>query len=599
MGGAGESIIAVIAGELSCSAAFDCDLDFDKYGGIVLWILIMLYMFKALGVICDEYFVPSLEVIVEKLQLSNDVAGATFMAAGSSAPELFTNLVATFFIVNEGGVGTIVGSAIFNILVIVGATCYFACKDKKLKIWWYPLCRDCFFYVVSIIELVVFLADEHVKAWEGIVMICTYVLYCIYMKFNPRIVEALGLVAPLAVDTVESLTDIKVIEANRLESASIASVPSVECVSSKSESTQAVPSVEFIGNEKDRPSHLTPPGASVGSVSLRSGSHAVAEDVARQPECPGPGAVDVDAEKETSALASPKFESEGNSKVERDKHSEKNGCKAAPVRISVESSQAMVTVASNVSHLAPNTSPREQRRPSWSFNEAQKAEVERVRRTSKQLQEGVTANEGDAAIVLPSQDQSDDGDSRSCCRDPMVIFWEFTMPPPERWGGGLLFSAAIFYIFMLTYVMVDSTNRIGTILHIPPLAMALVFLAAGTSIPDALGSIAVAKQGEGDMAVCNALGSNVFDILIGLGVPWTIKTGIMGDEVTFDGKFDELIWDVVVLVGVLFLFVGALIFQNWELSRPVGYMLLSFYGLFLVYNVLMVWAFKVKEIDGE
>lgn len=145
MGGDHFSAIAGVAGTLCCVGAFDCNRHFDKFGGILAWVFLMLYMFKALGTICDEYFVPSLEVIVEKLQLSNDVAGATFMAAGSSAPELFTSLVATFLIVNEGGVGTIIGSAIFNILVIVGATGLIACKEQSLKIWWYPLCRDTFF----------------------------------------------------------------------------------------------------------------------------------------------------------------------------------------------------------------------------------------------------------------------------------------------------------------------------------------------------------------------------------------------------------------------------------------------------------------------
>ena len=71
-------------------------------------------MFLGLAIICDDYFVASLEQIVEvkihdslkwltqddrnvkKLQLSDDVAGATFMAAGSSAPELFTSVIGLF-----------------------------------------------------------------------------------------------------------------------------------------------------------------------------------------------------------------------------------------------------------------------------------------------------------------------------------------------------------------------------------------------------------------------------------------------------------------------------------------------------------------------
>merc|ERR1712093_786137 len=101
-----------------------------------------------------------LEVIVERLQLSNDVAGATFMAAGSSAPELFTSLVTTFAIVGEGGVGTIIGSAIFNILVIVGVTGFVACEDQNLAIWWYPLTRDTMFYSLAILELAIVLWNE-------------------------------------------------------------------------------------------------------------------------------------------------------------------------------------------------------------------------------------------------------------------------------------------------------------------------------------------------------------------------------------------------------------------------------------------------------
>jgi len=52
-------------------------------------------------------------------------------------------------------------------------------------------------------------------------------------------------------------------------------------------------------------------------------------------------------------------------------------------------------------------------------------------------------------------------------------------------------------------------------------------VAAGVSVPDALSSLAVVKEGYGDMAVSNAVGSNVFDILICLGLPWFIQTAII------------------------------------------------------------------------
>ena len=45
--------------------------------------------------------------------------------------------------------------------------------------------------------------------------------------------------------------------------------------------------------------------------------------------------------------------------------------------------------------------------------------------------------------------------------------------------------------------------------------MGLTFLAAGTSIPDLITSVLVAKEGLGDMAVSSSIGSNIFDVTVG------------------------------------------------------------------------------------
>jgi len=111
------------------------------------------YMFIALAIVCDEFFVPSLEVIVEKLELSNDIAGATFMAAGGSAPELFTSLIGTYQR-SAVGFGTVVGSAVLNVLAVIG-TCALA-SDKPLDLTWWPLARDCLYYALSLLMLAMF-----------------------------------------------------------------------------------------------------------------------------------------------------------------------------------------------------------------------------------------------------------------------------------------------------------------------------------------------------------------------------------------------------------------------------------------------------------
>ena len=67
-------------------------------GMTFLYICLNIWLFLGIAIICDGHFTASLEMICSDkgLNLNNDVAGATFMAAGSSAPELATSFVGTF-----------------------------------------------------------------------------------------------------------------------------------------------------------------------------------------------------------------------------------------------------------------------------------------------------------------------------------------------------------------------------------------------------------------------------------------------------------------------------------------------------------------------
>uniref|UniRef100_A0AAV2KAT1 Sodium/calcium exchanger membrane region domain-containing protein n=1 Tax=Knipowitschia caucasica TaxID=637954 RepID=A0AAV2KAT1_KNICA len=153
-----------------------------KSGAVLLHIVATLYMFLALAITCDEYFVTSLEKICEKLDLSEDVAGATFMAAGSSAPELFASIIGVFITHGDVGVGTIVGSAVFNILCIIGVCGIFAGQVVMLTFW--AVFRDSFYYILSVIALIAFIYDEKIVWWESVVLVVMYAGYILVMKFN-------------------------------------------------------------------------------------------------------------------------------------------------------------------------------------------------------------------------------------------------------------------------------------------------------------------------------------------------------------------------------------------------------------------------------
>merc|ERR1719258_399310 len=103
------------------------------------------------------------------------------MAVGGSMPELFTSYIATF---DETSVGfaAIVGSAVFNVLFVI-AVCALA-ADEPLELTWWPLARDCTFYLIGLILVsIVFVvtSPREIELWEAMVLFAWYFVYCAFM----------------------------------------------------------------------------------------------------------------------------------------------------------------------------------------------------------------------------------------------------------------------------------------------------------------------------------------------------------------------------------------------------------------------------------
>lgn len=156
-----------------------------RQGYVVLHMFGMLYMFISLAIVCDEFFVPALTVITEKLEISDDVAGATFMAAGGSAPELFTSVIGVFISHSNVGIGTIVGSAVFNILFVIGMCALFS--KEVLHLTWWPLFRDVSFYIMGLLMLIYFFLDNQIMLSESASLLLFYGCYVTFMKFNSTV----------------------------------------------------------------------------------------------------------------------------------------------------------------------------------------------------------------------------------------------------------------------------------------------------------------------------------------------------------------------------------------------------------------------------
>lgn len=347
-------------------------------------IIFLLISFYLLAVVCDRYFVDSLDAIAHRLKMNSDMAGATLMAIGSSAPELFVSFMALFKPGNEAiGAGTIVGSAIFNILVIIGA----AAMVKKAFIAWQPVIRDLIFYSLSIIILIFSFRDGSISLSEAGIFVILYIIYVFAVMKWRKILP-------------------------------------------------------YKEESKD-----------------------IIEDLEK----------------------------------------------------SIDKSEKKKTFFGKLAYF-----------------------------TEKILD-----------LVFPNKKH----------------YW---------W----VFGISIAIIAGLSWVLVESAVVLAVAFNIPAVIIGLTVLAVGTSVPDLMSSIIVARQGRGGMAISNAIGSNIFDILIGLGLPWLLILTFSGKVITVANE--NLNSSVILLFATVVAILFLLIIRRWKIGKFPGLIMIGLYIAYLVWAILQV-----------
>ncbi|XP_035904352.1 sodium/potassium/calcium exchanger 3-like [Anopheles stephensi] len=156
-------------------------------GAIVLHFVGAIYFFTMVAYICSEYFLPSVECICEDLNLTQDVAAATFMAVASTMPEFFTNTISTFIADSDMGLGTVMGSLLFNTLGVAGLA-GLATKAPVQLDWW-PLTRDSIVFSAHVALLVGFAWDGRIYWYEAMVFFILFFVYFVLMFQNKRLMK--------------------------------------------------------------------------------------------------------------------------------------------------------------------------------------------------------------------------------------------------------------------------------------------------------------------------------------------------------------------------------------------------------------------------
>lgn len=166
------------------------------------WWVLIVWLFAAQAKVCDSFFVPAIEACSRRFSIPEDVAGATLMAFGCNGPEMFVNGFAIFVTHSDVGVGTIVGSEIFNLLCIVGGATLVA-PIAPLPVDRASFARDCIFYAFAAALLGVVVLDGKVELAEALALLAMAATYAFTVSQTAGALERAGFrrcIAPLSGD---------------------------------------------------------------------------------------------------------------------------------------------------------------------------------------------------------------------------------------------------------------------------------------------------------------------------------------------------------------------------------------------------------------
>lgn len=414
-----------------------------KNGVILIHIIIACYCFWMLAAICDDYFVPAIEKMCFTFNMQEDVVGATFMAAATSSPELFINCIGTFVTKGDIGVGTIVGSAVFNILAVPACCGLFA--GQVISLDWWPVSRDCLMYCAAVLGLIATLYDGYIMWYEALALVLAYFFYMFAMYCN----DAMARKARKLVSKCRHKTKVRpfkeVTEISPLLNSSILKVE---------------------------------PGLST--------------------------------------------------------------CDKSTITTSLDT-------ISDESDIELADSP-------W--------------------------YRGDVSLFM------------FIFRWPITFLLWATIPDCRKHPRFrlLTFMLSIVWIALTSYLVAFLITIVGDTLNIPDSVMGLTILAAGMSVPEAVSSVIVTNQGHGAMGISNSIGSNTFDILLCLGLPWFIKAffvpAVPGEKwVTLNSS--GLTYSAVSLLTTLFGLYIAFVANKFRLDWKIGVACTVMYIGFLIISTMI------------
>ncbi|XP_010724002.1 sodium/potassium/calcium exchanger 2 isoform X1 [Meleagris gallopavo] len=512
-------------------------LEERRKGAVILHVIGMIYMFIALAIVCDEFFVPSLTVITEKLSISDDVAGATFMAAGGSAPELFTSLIGVFISHSNVGIGTIVGSAVFNILFVIGMCALFS--REILNLTWWPLFRDVSFYIVDLILLIIFFLDNLIMWWESLTLLTAYFCYVTFMKFNVQVEEWVK----------------KILNRNKVEKATTGDAEGKSPTAGDKDDQTLTTKPRLQRGGSSASLHNSLMRNSIFQLMIHT-LDPLAEELGSYGNLKYYDTMTEEGKFKERASILHKI---AKKKCQVEDSERQNGAanheKGAKVEVAVTPPSDSGPVQNGIAHNADEENEEDEDQPlSLAWPDTPRKQLTYL-------------------LVLPIV-------------FPLWVSLPDVRNPRSRKFFPITFFGSISWIAFFSYLMVWWAHQVGETIGISEEIMGLTILAAGTSIPDLITSVIVARKGLGDMAVSSSVGSNIFDITVGLPLPWLLYAVINNFSpvtVSSNGLFCAIVLLFIMLLFVIL----SIAFCKWRMNKFLGFLMFGLYFVFLIVSVLL------------
>ncbi len=167
----------------------------------------------------------------------------------------------------------------------------------------------------------------------------------------------------------------------------------------------------------------------------------------------------------------------------------------------------------------------------------------------------------------------------------VYIFGILKMNPMEgddikifsTWQTILLILIGTMGLFVGGKLVVDNSVQIAKLLNVSEKLIGLTIVALGTSLPELVTSVVAVKKGRFDMAIGNVIGSNIFNLLLVLGVTSLICPVRYQPQLNFDFS--------ILLAVTILLFVSMVVGKKYRINKIEAFSFIVIYIGFIAYLI--------------